>query len=120
MLISSVVSLKCDLLKVGHHGSNTATSQTFLDVVDPEYAVICAGIDNTYGHPHNETIQKLTAKGVDIYGTYASGTIIASTNGTTITFNTEPIPETISPLALTMLAAAILLAITVYKRKNVK
>ncbi|PVX26874.1 MAG: MBL fold metallo-hydrolase [Candidatus Bathyarchaeum sp.] len=119
MLISSVVSLKCDVLKVGHHGSYTATSQTFLDIVDPEYAVICAGIDNTYGHPHNETIQKLTAKGVNIYGTYASGTIIASTDGTTITFNTEPIPETITALTLTMLAA-MLLAITVYKRKNVK
>ncbi len=117
MLISSVVSLKCDVLKVGHHGSYTATSQTFLDIVAPEYAVICAGIDNKYGHPHNETIQKLITKSVDIYGTYASGTIIASTNGTTITFNTEPIPETISPLILTTLAAAMLQAIMVYKRK---
>jgi competence protein ComEC len=119
MLISSVVSLKCDVLKIGHHGSNTATSQTFLDIVDPQTAVICAGIDNKYGHPHNETIQKLLAKGVTIYGTYASGTIIATTDGTTITFpsNPEPIPETTSTLTLTTLATMTLLAIMVYRRK---
>jgi competence protein ComEC len=124
MLVSSVVSLKCDVLKVGHHGSNTATSQTFLDIAAPQYAIICAGLDNSYGHPHNETLQKLLTKGVTIYGTYVSGTIIASTDGTTVTFqdNPEPIPEMTSKLALTILVAATLLAVMIYRknRKNVK
>jgi competence protein ComEC len=95
MLVSSVASVKCDLLKVGHHGSSTATSQTFLDIADPKYAVISAGQDNSYGHPHNITIQKLLTKGVKVYTTIASGTIVAQTDGTTITFqnNPQPIPE---------------------------
>jgi competence protein ComEC len=124
MLISSIVSLKCDVLKVGHHGSNTATSQTFLDIADPQYAIICAGLDNSYGHPHNETIQKLLTKDVTIYGTYTSGTIIASTDGTTITFqdNPEPIPEMTSKTALAIFVTATLLALILYRKnhKNVK
>lgn len=121
MLVSSVVSIKCDVIKVGHHGSNTATSQAFLDLVDPSYAIISAGLDNKYGHPHNETMQKLLAKGVTIYGTYVSGSIIASTDGTTITFqdNPQPIPEFPSNLAyLTIIfVTATLLAIIVYRKK---
>lgn len=121
MLVSSVVSIKCDVLKVGHHGSNTATSQSFLDLVDPSYAIISAGLDNKYGHPHNETIQKLLAKGVTIYGTHVSGTIIASTDGTTITFqdNPQPIPEFPSNLTsfTIIFVTATLLAIIVYRKK---
>ena len=120
MLVSSVVSLKCDVLKVGHHESNTATSQTFLNITDPTYAIICAGVDNSYGHPHNETIHKLLTKGVTIYGTLVSGTIIATTDGTTITFqgSPEPIPEFTPKLFLTLLAAtATLLTVTLH-RKN--
>lgn len=119
MLVSSVVSLKCDVLKVGHHGSYTATSQAFLDIVAPQYAVICAGLDNSYGHPHNETIQKLLTEGATIYGTYVSGTIIVSTDGATVTFqdSPEPIPETTSKLTLTIVATATLLAVGVYRKK---
>jgi len=119
MLVSSVVSIKCDVLKVGHHGSYTATSQTFLDIASPTYAIISAGENNSYGHPHNETIQKLLAKGVTIYGTYVSGTIIASTDGTTVTFqdNPEPIPEFTSNLTLTIFVIATLLAAMIYRKK---
>jgi competence protein ComEC len=119
MLVSSVVSLKCDVLKVGHHGSNTATSQTFLDIASPTYAIISAGENNSYGHPHNETIQKLLAKAVTIYGTYISGNITASTDGTTVTFqdNPQPIPEFTSNLTLTILLIATLLAVMLYGKK---
>jgi competence protein ComEC len=119
-IIDAEVNLKSEVLKVGHHGSNTATSQAFLDLVDPSYAIISAGLDNKYGHPHNETIQKLLAKGVTIYGTYISGTIIASTDGTTIIFqdNPQPIPEFPSNLASTIIfVTATLLAITVCRKK---
>lgn len=119
MLVSSVVSIKCDMLKVGHHGSSTATSQAFLDIVSPSYAIISAGENNSYGHPHEETIQKLLAEGVTIYGTYVSGTIIASTDGTTLTFhdNPQPIPEFPSNLTLTILVTVTLLAAMIYRKK---
>lgn len=123
-IIDAGLNLRNDVLKVGHHGSNTATSQAFLDLVDPSYAIISAGLDNKYGHPHNETIQKLLAKNVTIYGTYTSGTIIASTNGTTITFQDNPqpiIPEIPSNItALAILVTATLLAATAYRKKQQK
>ena len=119
MLVSSVVSIKCDVLKVGHHGSYTATSQTFLDIASPTYAIISAGLNNKYGHPHNETIQKLLTKGVTIYETITSGTIIASTDGTTITFhnNPQPIPEYPLNHITPIFIATTLLAIMVYRKK---
>jgi len=122
MLVSSVVSIKCDVLKVGHHGSYTATSQTFLDIASPTYAIISAGQDNSYGHPHNVTIQKMLTKNVTVYTTIASGTIIAQTDGTTITFqnNPQPIPELPPNLITTIFAATTLLAVTIYRKKLTK
>ena len=122
MLVSSVVSLKCDVLKVGHHGSYTATSQTFFDIANPTYAIISAGLNNSYGHPNNTTIQKLLAKNVTVYTTIASGTIIAQTDGTTITFpdNPQPIPEIPLTLIVPIFTATTLLAAIVYRKKLTK
>jgi len=118
-IINAGVNLQSDILKVGHHGSNTATSQQFLDLVSPSYAIISAGLNNKYGHPHNETIQKLLTKGVTIYETITSGTIIASTDGTTITFhnNPQPIPEYPLNHITPIFAVTTLLAIMVYRKK---
>lgn len=69
------------ILKVGHHGSSTSTTQAFLRAVNPEAAVIMCGEDNQYGHPHEETVDRLTAAGVDIYRTDLHGTIVISTDG---------------------------------------
>ena len=81
--------VKADVLKVGHHGSSTSTSQAFLDRVSPSYAVISCGRDNSYGHPHSETLQKLSAAGVIVYRTDELGTITAVSDGKTITFDTS-------------------------------
>ena len=70
-----------DILKVGHHGSRSSSSQAFLDIVQPEVAIYMAGEDNTYGHPHPETITALEDIGAEIYGTDVCGTIIVTTNG---------------------------------------
>lgn len=56
-----------EVLKVGHHGSRTSTSEAFLDVVSPEYAVISAGLNSQYGHPHQETLDVLNSAGVQIF-----------------------------------------------------
>lgn len=123
MLVSSVTSLQSDVLKVGHHGSYTATTQTFLDIVDPKYAIISAGLDNKYDHPHNETLQKLQTKNITTYCTIQTGTIIAQTNGTTITFLNTPtpimIPEIPNNLLLPVFASAIAITI-IFKSKITK
>ncbi|NLY46737.1 MAG: hypothetical protein GX053_12250 [Tissierella sp.] len=89
-MISKGFDLSADVLKVGHHGSSSSTTQTFLNKVNPKYAVIMVGNDNSYGHPHEETMNKLKSKGITVYRTDENGTIIAISDGTNITFNTNP------------------------------
>jgi len=89
-IIAKGYNLKADVLKVGHHGSSSSTSQAFLDKVSPKYAVIMVGSDNNYGHPHKETMDKLEAKGIPVYRTDENGTIVATSDGNNITFNTQP------------------------------
>ena len=85
----SASSLRCDVLKCGHHGSSSSTSDAFLNAVSPKYAVISCGTGNTYGHPHKETMAKLNAKGLTILRTDTQGTVIIATNGETISVHTE-------------------------------
>ena len=76
--------LKADLLKVGHHGSNSSTTAGFLKAVDPDYAVISCAIDNDYGHPHAEVVSRLKNAGVTYRVTAEEGTIVYITDGTSI------------------------------------
>ncbi|MBW9153043.1 ComEC/Rec2 family competence protein [Clostridium estertheticum] len=89
-MLSKGIDISADVLKVGHHGSSSSTTQAFLDKVNPKYAIISVGKDNSYGHPHKSTMDKLKAKGVKVYRTDESGTIVATSDGKNITFNTEP------------------------------
>ncbi len=77
--------LKSDVLKVGHHGSRTSTSQKFLQTVYPEYAIISASRTNRYGHPHPEIVNRLKDFSVQILGTYQNGTIKCITDGVVLT-----------------------------------
>jgi beta-lactamase superfamily II metal-dependent hydrolase len=119
-MINEGLSLRSDVLKVAHHGSRTSTSQAFLDAVNPNYAVISAGLDNTYGHPHEETVQRLLDKGVITYGTYASGTIVFTTDGNTVTVqgSPEPIPEFPSAIILPLLMSLMLVAVVLAKKRT--
>lgn len=73
-----------DVLKVAHHGSRTSSSEEFLEQVKPEYAIISCGRDNDYGHPHQEVIDRL--KGVKIYRTDEEGTILITSDGENLEF----------------------------------
>jgi beta-lactamase superfamily II metal-dependent hydrolase len=77
--------LKCDVLKVGHHGSDTATTLEFLKAVAPRLAAISCGTGNSYGHPHGITMSKLIDAGVTVYRTDESGTIVFISDGKQIT-----------------------------------
>ena len=78
-----------DVLKVSHHGSDTASCAEFLSVVKPEYAVISYGLVNAYHHPAGETLQRLFDVGATVYGTGKSGSIVLTTDGWTYSFNTS-------------------------------
>jgi beta-lactamase superfamily II metal-dependent hydrolase len=88
-MISAGILSDIDILKVGHHCSRTASSAAFLNITKPEMAVYMAAVDNTYGHPHMESIAALQNIGATIYGTDALGIIVISTDGTSYTIQTE-------------------------------
>ncbi len=77
--------LKSDVLKAGHHGSRTSTAELFLAEVDPKYAVISAGADNSYGHPHVEVTDALFNYGVETYSTADSGNVAFWSDGNSVT-----------------------------------
>mgnify|MGYP004535004273 CR=1 FL=1 len=75
MIASEKELLQADVLKIGHHGSSTSSSQAFLDAVQPKAVVISLGKNNDYGHPHRETMQRLKKLGTEIYRTDELGTV---------------------------------------------
>lgn len=77
------------VLKVGHHGSDTSSSESFLNQVKPEISVISVGINNTYGHPKKTTLDKLNALETSIYRTDQNGTITITCDGTNCVVTTE-------------------------------
>ena len=89
-MCESGIDLSCDVLVPGHHGSATATSWNFLQATVPEYAVISCGKDNQYGHPDKDVMDKLESMDIHVYRTDKQGTIVAVSDGTTITWNQEP------------------------------
>ena len=74
-LLKENLNLKCDVLKVGHHGSSTSSKVDFLKAVRPKIAAISVGRDNTYGHPHSEVLSNLEYIGASIYRTDVDGDI---------------------------------------------
>jgi competence protein ComEC len=73
--------LESNILKIGHHGSRTSTGEEYMKAVSPEWAVISAGKDNSYGHPHKEVLDILNKQKVKILGTYDLGRIIFESDG---------------------------------------
>ena len=109
-MLASGEDLSADVLKCGHHGSSSSTSDAFLSAVHPAFAIISCGENNDYGHPHRETVAKLTNRGIAYYRTDTLGTIVAATDGKGISIlshgGTQVEAETISKEDLNNSASA--------------
>ncbi|MEY3784397.1 MAG: hypothetical protein RLZZ230_719 [Candidatus Parcubacteria bacterium] len=77
-------ALHSDVLKLGHHGSNSASDELFLDAVTPQYAVVSAGKDNRYGHPRQEVLDRVQERGIEVVSTIEKGTIELESDGTRV------------------------------------
>lgn len=88
-IIDKGFDIDADVLKAGHHGSSTSTSNHFLYLASPEYAVISCGKDNSYGHPHKEVTEKFAEMNLSVYRTDLLGDIYCTSDGKTISFKTE-------------------------------
>lgn len=77
-------ALRANVLKLGHHGSRTSSAREFLSATNPDYAIISAGLNNRYGHPHKEVIALLAELKIQSRSTIDSGTIVFKTDGTNL------------------------------------
>lgn len=83
-------NIKCDVLKVGHHGSDSSSSENFLKKVEPTYAVISCGLYNSYGHPTDKVLKRLYERNISVYRTDLQGTIVFTSDGENISVNVKP------------------------------
>ena len=81
--------IQATVLKVGHHGSKYSTTTTFLEKVNPTYAIISVGKNNSYNHPNQTTIDKLTKKNIEIHRTDQEGSIFLKSDGKTINITSK-------------------------------
>lgn len=80
-LLESGYDISADILKVAHHGSDTSSTEEFIDAVSPQYAVISVGNDNTYGHPDKSVLDRLDESGIQVLRTDQQGTVEITTDG---------------------------------------
>lgn len=79
--------VQSNIIKIGHHGSSTATSEQFVKHVSPEKAIISVGKDNAYGHPHNEILRLLKNSKIEVYRTDEVGTIVVNSDGNNLSID---------------------------------
>ena len=104
-MLAAGEDLQAQILKVGHHGSSSASSPAFLSAVKPEVAVYCCGVGNSYDHPHEETLTALSDVGAKIYGTDVNGTVVVTSDGATYQVDTEQGGARAPPSATTVTSA---------------
>ncbi|WP_138493165.1 ComEC/Rec2 family competence protein [Paenibacillus pinistramenti] len=88
-MLASGADLSADVLLVGHHGSKSSTSLSFLKAVHPRYAIIQVGKDNKYGHPTQTILNRLKKQGIQVYRNDLQGTIEVDSDGTKLNIQTE-------------------------------
>ena len=88
-ILQSGVDIRCDLLKVGDHGSGTSSSPEFLEAVAPKYCVISVGENNEYGHPSEEVLSRLSEYCNSVYRTDMDGEIVCTSDGKNLIIESE-------------------------------
>lgn len=83
-LLASGINLQADILKVGHHGSETSSTEGFIKIVNPKIALISSGAGNSYGHPSPRTLKRFERLGIEVFRTDLEGTVHINTDGQTI------------------------------------
>lgn len=89
VLAKYATDLRADILKFGHHGSSTSSSDEFIKAVSPKYGIISCGADNKYGHPHTETLDKIKKYNIQAYRTDTQGQITLTSDGNNISIKTQ-------------------------------
>lgn len=92
-ILEAGYDISCDVLKTGHHGSETSTGYRWLRETDPVYAVISCGMNNSYGHPHEDTLSRFRDAEVKVYRTDLQGSVVCTSDGKTVSFSTEKSAE---------------------------
>jgi competence protein ComEC len=88
-----IADLSADILKAGHHGSRTSTSDRFLTRVNPQVAIISAGRRNSFGHPHQTVLSRLARRGIRAFRTDRHGAISIASDGAALRIRTQQPPE---------------------------
>lgn len=86
-ILANTINLQADVLKVGHHGSSNSTSNQLLEAVNPSIAVISCGKNNSYGHPHKETLSLLESRNIELFRTDMQGDITCVSDGSNVSCN---------------------------------
>ncbi|KND48730.1 MAG: competence protein ComEC [Parcubacteria bacterium C7867-003] len=87
--------LKSDILKAGHHGSKTSSVEEYVEKVAPKWTVISSGENNSYGHPHKETLQTMNKLKIPTFDTCNNGTIVFESDGKTFVLKNKNIKEAV-------------------------
>jgi len=97
-LLASGTDLHADVLKVGHHGSRTSSTQAFLEAVSPSVALISAGYENSFGHPHPDVLGRLSARHTAVLRTDLDGLVTARTDGHSVFYDLQTWQNNPQPL----------------------
>ena len=81
--------LEADVYRAGHHGSSTSSTEPFLEAASPDVAVISSALESQYGHPHDEVLESFADRGIETYWTAVHGDVVVTTDGASITVETE-------------------------------
>ena len=89
-ILESGANIDAEILKAGHHGSDTSNSEEFVDAISPDYVLISAGLGNKYEHPIKEIMERFEERNIEVYRTDESGSVVITITTDSVSFSCEP------------------------------